>query len=580
MADNIVKAEYLKAIDEDTNAEVLTQFIPPEPLGTDRGGITQEEYEKLLNSASKDSVSQLKEDKVDKPSIADNNKIPRAKNGGVEWVEVGQPTDEQTSNVITTWLNEHPEATTTVKDNSITPAKLELTFRKTIKRTYRTFQDVLKDSSLSVNTCIETLGFYNVDDGGGGLYLISNYKPKDNNPCYFNYGDKYIVYIAEKNICNILAIGAKKDGSQDVSDIVNNFFGSKEVITKRYYTLYIPTGIYLFNKPIKIENDIVYANIVGCSSSRGDYVFFYDDEVYPKYSGSIFLFDLPANSTAMNVNIAKNGSFNIDGVTFVSNSATFKAESFTTRPTIPYNIYSVTKKVENVNGLNIESSHMSCVKDCSFIGFSGFGLRSYSHNIFNCFFSDCSIGIVNNKSDLMLYNCYITRCENGIKAESDGVIWASQIFIDQCSHHGIFSDEVAQTSLVLNGCIIDHIGYSGICVRNALDANLDIRIGRCGMYYAGKVSDFSSLTEDEKKKATTIYYGNLLRGNIRINVYKRSITDDSTDVRYTLPWVVFGGRYDNTTVLGLYDGDYSFFCDDGAVHNTTVYTNKGLRTYT
>nr|DAN85159.1 MAG TPA: hypothetical protein [Caudoviricetes sp.] len=62
MADNIVKAEYLKAIDEDTNTEVLTQFIPPEPLGTDRGGITQEEYEKLLNSASADDVSSLKED--------------------------------------------------------------------------------------------------------------------------------------------------------------------------------------------------------------------------------------------------------------------------------------------------------------------------------------------------------------------------------------------------------------------------------------------------------------------------------------------------------------------------------------
>lgn len=62
MADSIVKAEYLKAIDEDTNAEVLTQFIPPEPFGTDRGGITQEEYEKLLNSASKNSVSKLEED--------------------------------------------------------------------------------------------------------------------------------------------------------------------------------------------------------------------------------------------------------------------------------------------------------------------------------------------------------------------------------------------------------------------------------------------------------------------------------------------------------------------------------------
>lgn len=480
---------------------------------------------------------------------------------------------------VNSWLDDHPEATTTVQDDSLDEKKLQKTFRGKIKRTYRTFQDVLKDTHLEIGTFIETSGFYDVDDGGGGLYLVSNYAPKDNNPCYFPYGNNYIVYIPEKCICNILALGAKKDGTQDISDIVNNFFASKEVTTKRYYTLYIPSGVYLFNKPIKIENNSAYANIIGCSSSRGEYTFFYNDEVYPRYSSSIFLFDLPSGSTSMTVNIAKNGSFNIEGITFASNSATFKNESFTTRPTIPYNIYSIAKNVENVNGLNIESSHMSCVKDCSFTGFSGYGLRSYSHNIVNCFFSDCSIGVENSKSDLMLFNCYITRCENGIKAGSDGVIWASQTFIDQCSHHGILSDKSDQTSLVLNGCIIDHIGYSGICVRNALDANLDIRIGRCGMYYAGKTSDFSSLSEDEKKKATTIYYNNLSRGNIRINVYKRSITDDSTDLTYTLPWVVFGGRYNNTIILGLYDSDYSYFCDEGNVHNTAVYTNKGIATY-
>ena len=52
-------------------------------------------------AANKEAIGQLKEDKVDKPSITDDGKIPRAKSGGVEWVEVGQPTDEQTSNAVT-----------------------------------------------------------------------------------------------------------------------------------------------------------------------------------------------------------------------------------------------------------------------------------------------------------------------------------------------------------------------------------------------------------------------------------------------------------------------------------------------
>lgn len=74
--------------------------------------------------AVRKQIGNLTEDKVDKPSVADNNKIPRAKNGGVEWVEVGQPTDEQTNNAVTSWLNNHPEVTTTVQNKSITSEKL------------------------------------------------------------------------------------------------------------------------------------------------------------------------------------------------------------------------------------------------------------------------------------------------------------------------------------------------------------------------------------------------------------------------------------------------------------------------
>ena len=63
------------------------------------------------------------ENYIYKPTLADNNKFPRAKDGNVEWVEQGMPTDEQTSNAINNWLNAHPEATTTVLDESLTESK-------------------------------------------------------------------------------------------------------------------------------------------------------------------------------------------------------------------------------------------------------------------------------------------------------------------------------------------------------------------------------------------------------------------------------------------------------------------------
>ena len=83
-----------------------------------------------------DKIGQLREDKVDKPSAADDGKIPRAKEGEVEWVEVGQPTDNQTDSAVAKWLDNHPEATTTVQDDSLDEKKLQKSFRSKIKKTY------------------------------------------------------------------------------------------------------------------------------------------------------------------------------------------------------------------------------------------------------------------------------------------------------------------------------------------------------------------------------------------------------------------------------------------------------------
>lgn len=74
----------------------------------------------------KEETSQLESNLVHKPSGADDGKIPRAKEGEVEWVEIGQPTDVQTENAVTKWLDGHPEATTTVQNHSLSIDKMVL----------------------------------------------------------------------------------------------------------------------------------------------------------------------------------------------------------------------------------------------------------------------------------------------------------------------------------------------------------------------------------------------------------------------------------------------------------------------
>lgn len=48
----------------------------------------------------------------------------RKTENGTEWSSVGAPTDAQIEAQVTAWLTAHPEATTTVQDNSVTDAKL------------------------------------------------------------------------------------------------------------------------------------------------------------------------------------------------------------------------------------------------------------------------------------------------------------------------------------------------------------------------------------------------------------------------------------------------------------------------
>lgn len=121
--------------------------------------------------AVRSQIGKLKEDKVDKPSISDDGKIPKAKEGGVEWVEVGQPTDDQTDSAVTKWLDKHPEATTTVQDGVIGEKKIEASFLPWIKKDYVTPEmfgaqgDGIKDDSDAFQKCINS---------GKPIHLLSN----------------------------------------------------------------------------------------------------------------------------------------------------------------------------------------------------------------------------------------------------------------------------------------------------------------------------------------------------------------------------------------------------------------------
>lgn len=121
---------YLKNTDVDS-----TLSIAGSPADAKAVGDALKKDKEAIATNQKD-IGSLKEEKVNKPSATDDGKIPRAKSGNVEWVEVGQPTDEQTNSAVEKWLNDHPEATTTVQDGSITEIKIDKSLLNRINQNY------------------------------------------------------------------------------------------------------------------------------------------------------------------------------------------------------------------------------------------------------------------------------------------------------------------------------------------------------------------------------------------------------------------------------------------------------------
>lgn len=94
-------------------------------LNADIQSVNRNAAQLVSNETSRATNEENK--KVNKPIVSPNGiagQLLRTNGDGTtEWVSQGQPTDQQTEDAIFTWLNNHPEATTTVEDGSLTEEK-------------------------------------------------------------------------------------------------------------------------------------------------------------------------------------------------------------------------------------------------------------------------------------------------------------------------------------------------------------------------------------------------------------------------------------------------------------------------
>lgn len=148
-------------------------------------GLSANDYTNAEKQKVTDTANALS-GKVAKPITSPNGtagQLLRTNGDGTtEWVSVGLPTDAQTAEAVSDWLDEHPEATTTVQDGSITEAKLHPDVVDMITATgkevwvdnYETIEAAIADGDIINFTCGKTYEVNNKITINKSCYIKGN----------------------------------------------------------------------------------------------------------------------------------------------------------------------------------------------------------------------------------------------------------------------------------------------------------------------------------------------------------------------------------------------------------------------
>lgn len=288
--------------------------------------------------------------------------------------------DDYISLKIDTWLKDHPEATTTVLDNSITKEKIEEDFLYDLRkaRFYNSVANMKLDSELKAGQVCKTLGYYSINDGGGAYYVIRAKQDSDvdNGGSIHELASGLVAeLIVENGTVNVEQFGAKGDGETDDTQAIQKALDSNK-------SKYI-----VFNKDYKIT--------AGLRLSRSNVIL-------KGICGTIYYYGYGSTGVGLTITgIDANNYINsvvIDGLKLDFVHQEYKGGASDDTPTIT----SPNPAHRGLIALNMRYAVNSIIKNCTINDIYGDGIkveRCYHVLINNNTLLDCSGGNPDDTGD-------------------------------------------------------------------------------------------------------------------------------------------------------------------------------------
>lgn len=338
---------------------------------------------------------------------------------------------------------------------------------------------------------------------------------------------------------NVRAYGIDNKGIEDCSEKVQTLLDSLPLAS----VLYFPQGKYLFKSGVIINKSM---SIIG----DGGINMISDANV--AVNGTVFLFDDEVSNDTLITLGVKAYNVDIKNIGFHANSATFTAKDYDERPSEPCNPYEFSIIKENVNGFDATNGVRTHFYSCAFEGFSGYGIRSSMTNRFNdCRFNVCGNAMEIFGNDCILQNCRISASKNGIyTGTSARSMFAYDLWIDLIEGYGLYGEQLGG---IVTG-IIDHIGYSAFAFTRLMSLFAQMRINRCGMYYANAISSELGNDNDkdawlsELKKYALVCADYINASTLTISAYYRTLDDDCMSAYYSPNCIIATYLSSDTTV--------------------------------